>query len=280
LPALIALIRPCHRRHAPGSAGGTAEVVRLKLTGNWPNAGEDTPFDGIVPPGPVYHITTPRERDGTDVAEIATTEIYPERDEPATSDLYHLRVLKPLDDYNREVRNSPGASEAAEDAATDLIADLGDAALREVRPGLEEMRRHFAMADVLAGRYHAKTVSALFWVSIIVLMAALTFDSALHLLVGESLEKARALSMLSSPLLMLAAAFVYRRAKRNDYQNKFQDYRGLAEGLRIQFFWRLAGLNECVADHYLGRQMGTGVDSQRMSEFTGRRKLSARTCRR
>jgi hypothetical protein len=115
------------------------------------------------------------------------------------------------------------------------------------------MRRHFAMADVLAGRYHAKTVSALFWVSIIVLMAALTFDSALHLLVGESLEKARALSMLSSPLLMLGAVLVYRRAKRNDYQNKFQDYRGLAEGLRIQFFWRLAGLNECVADHYLGR---------------------------
>jgi hypothetical protein len=23
--------------------------------------------------------------------------------------------------------------------------------------------------------------------------------------------------------------------------------------LRIQFFWRLAGLNDCVADHYLGR---------------------------
>jgi hypothetical protein len=59
--------------------------------------------------------------------------------------------------------------------------------------------------------------------------------------------------MFSSPVLMLVAVFVYQRAKRRDYQNKFQDYRGLAEGLRIQFFWRLAGLDECVADHYLGR---------------------------
>ena len=87
----------------------------------------------------------------------------------------------------------------------------------------------------------------------IVFFAALGFDAALHLLVGESLGVVRAISMFSSPVMMLAAIFVYRRAKRNDYQNKFQDYRGLAEGLRIQFFWRLAGLDECVADHYLGR---------------------------
>ncbi len=46
---------------------------------------------------------------------------------------------------------------------------------------------------------------------------------------------------------------IYRRAKRAGYQNRYQDYRGLAEGLRVQFFWRLAGVDACVADHYLGR---------------------------
>lgn len=40
-------------------------------------------------------------------------------------------------------------------------------------------------------------------------------------------------------------------AKRGDFQNKFQDYRALAEGLRVQFFWRLGGLTDSVGDHYL-----------------------------
>ena len=48
----------------------------------------------------------------------------------------------------------------------------------------------------------------------------------------------------------------HRRAERNDYQNKHQDYRALAEGLRVQIFWRMAGLNDSVAEHYLGKQRG------------------------
>jgi hypothetical protein len=236
-----------------GAAGGTAEVVQLKLTGTWPGSAADAPFDGLVPVGPVYHVATPRERHEAYVPQVTFTELYPQRDEDETGDFYRFRVLKPLDDYNREVTDTPDAAAVAGRAAADLIPDLENAALLNVRGGLEVMRQHYAIADVLAGRYHAKTVSALFWVSLVVFFAALAFDSALHLLVGESLETVSAISMFSSPLLMLAAVLVYRRAKRNDYQNKFQDYRGLAEALRIQFFWRLAGLNDCVADHYLGR---------------------------
>jgi hypothetical protein len=236
-----------------GAAGGTAEVVQLKLTGNWPASAADAPFDGLVPVGPVYHVTTPRARHDANFPPVKSAELYPQRDEDETSDLYHFRVLKPLDDYNREVTDTPDATTLAARAAADLIPDLENAAVRNLRAELEMMRRHYAMADVLAGRYRAKTVSALFWVSLVVFFAALAFDSALHLLVGESLATVSAISMFSSPLLMLAAVVVYRRAKRNDYQNKFQDYRGLAEGLRVQFFWRLAGLSDCVADHYLGR---------------------------
>jgi hypothetical protein len=234
-----------------GAAGGTADVVQLKLTGNWPEAADDAPFDGIVPVGPVYHVMTPRQSHDTNVPPVTCAELYPQHEDEKTNDFYRFRVLKPLDDYNREVTNAPQA--AVSRAAADLIPNLENAAVREVRAGLEEMRQHYAMADLLAGSYHAKTVSALFLVSLVVFFAALAFDAALHLLVGESLATASAISMFSSPLLMLAAVLVYRRAKRNDYQNKFQDYRGLAEALRVQFFWRLAGLNDCVADHYLGR---------------------------
>jgi len=46
----------------------------------------------------------------------------------------------------------------------------------------------------------------------------------------------------------------YLWAKRAEYQKRFLDYRALAEGLRVQVFWQLAGLEGSVADHYLRKQ--------------------------
>ncbi len=58
-------------------------------------------------------------------------------------------------------------------------------------------------------------------------------------------------------LTIIAIIFLrHRHVEKNDYQNKHQDYRALAEGLRIQAFWRMAGIDDAVADHYLGEQRG------------------------
>lgn len=47
---------------------------------------------------------------------------------------------------------------------------------------------------------------------------------------------------------------VSMRKEATDPETAFEDYRALAEGMRVQFFWHLAGVNECVADHFLARQ--------------------------
>ncbi len=46
------------------------------------------------------------------------------------------------------------------------------------------------------------------------------------------------------------------KATRNHFQTRYLDYRALAEGLRIQLFWDLAGVGGSVAEHYLRRQRG------------------------
>ena len=74
------------------------------------------------------------------------------------------------------------------------------------------------------------------------------------------------------------------RVEEQDYQNKHQDYRALAEALRIQFFWHVAGVSEKVVDHYLRKAarragmdperapgLGRGVTGVRNSRGTGRR---------
>ena len=37
---------------------------------------------------------------------------------------------------------------------------------------------------------------------------------------------------------------------KSDSKTKYLDYRAIAEGLRVQQFWDIAGIKDCVADHY------------------------------
>lgn len=241
----------------PAQRGGTGEVVALKLKGELAPTTPGRRPPAAAPRGPVYHITVPREREGSRDIGVACTPIYPESedyDPPAAGDFHHQRIFKPLDDYNREVMVRAAEETAAiEQAGRDLMPDLADTPLGEAGPGIGIIRRHYAVADALANRYGASTNRTLYRLSIVVFMAALSFDLSVHLLVDQRLIALRTLGLFGLPILTAVAMLINRRAKRRDYQNRYQDYRGLAEGLRVQFYWRLAGVDACVADHYLGR---------------------------
>ena len=42
----------------------------------------------------------------------------------------------------------------------------------------------------------------------------------------------------------------------HDWQGRFQDYRALAEGMRVQLYWAIASVSAAVSDHYLRKQSG------------------------
>ncbi len=240
----------------PGQRGGTGEVVRLKLTGFHDDTPPGIDATPLVPTGPVFHITVPRERDGARDIAVTAAWIYPESDnfEPEVHNFYHHRIFKPLNDYNREaLARAAEEKPAMERAAADLLPAGANPAPGPIAPGFDTMRRHYATADALANRYGASTNRTLYRLTIVAFMAALSFDLAIHILGAENLAVPGTLCLFGLPVLTGIAMLIYRRARRADYQNRYQDYRGLAEGLRVQFFWRLAGVDECVADHYLGR---------------------------
>jgi hypothetical protein len=54
-------------------------------------------------------------------------------------------------------------------------------------------------------------------------------------------------------LLLLLAYAIYYRARRSRIHDRFVEYRALAEGLRVQFYWCACGLQRTVADCYLLR---------------------------
>lgn len=84
----------------------------------------------------------------------------------------------------------------------------------------------------------------LFWLRV---LFAIAFSTALiQVLSGLDLLKLGALAL---------AFIVFLVARRNDFETRYQDYRALAEGLRVQAAWFAAGLHEESVDaSYLGMQ--------------------------
>jgi hypothetical protein len=54
--------------------------------------------------------------------------------------------------------------------------------------------------------------------------------------------------------LLLGTLLFGWSCKRWELDTQHVDYRAIAEGLRVRFFWKLAGIGDSVADHYLGKQ--------------------------
>jgi len=52
-----------------------------------------------------------------------------------------------------------------------------------------------------------------------------------------------------------AAAAIFYRAQKGLFETKHLDYRALAEGLRVLFFWRLAGINDDIGEQYLRKHL-------------------------
>lgn len=115
----------------------------------------------------------------------------------------------------------------------------------------------YAVADALAIHYRNRNNSTFVGLLGISFLAVLILELFAHVLpeffpIGTS---ARMIIWLY-PLLWVSAWGLWYVAHRRHFQKKFHDYRALAEGLRVQFFWNLLGLEDHVEEYYLRKQRG------------------------
>ncbi len=75
---------------------------------------------------------------------------------------------------------------------------------------------------------------------------ALTFEIYLHVL--------KRYVLVQYPALFVTISALYFWHRKNDTHGKYLDYRALAEGLRVQLLWRLAGVSMDVSSNYLRKQ--------------------------
>jgi hypothetical protein len=270
--------------------GGTADVARFRLEG--PPLDLLPPRDPLDAPdtGPLCHIHTPRQ------STASTSEAHIDdspRDKPPP--VGSRRVLWARDqnpgewararacaeEFNRDVLEADGGADGNAERRRSRSWVLPDEGQKSLRPREREILDAYAAPDSLAVKFAVqtqRTTARLFaWVFVAAacfnLFDALPLSGALASLLGQpdaaeaastGWDNTAARGLAAIPWLLLAslaagwlgAGTVHRRASRADIQNKHQDYRALAEGLRVQFFWSLCGLNESASDHYLSKQRG------------------------
>lgn len=222
-----------------GQLGGTGQVVRFH---------HDDVMPDYAPPTSVsllsltddesdlcYHIVCSRDRPGGEPAPglvpLSSFWFTKDTENPRSEQIpeRHRRVFVHANEFSREAQNF---APLIDQQRASLLTGAPIAALPS---GLADIDQAFCAADWLAIRYQKRVAVALKAGHLFAMVAAAAYLSYTDL---KSTPSIIALILL----MMLAAVGVNWIAVRGAWHRKYLDYRTLAEGLRVQFYWAAAGV--------------------------------------
>jgi len=251
-------------------AAGTSGIVRSRLSGNYDQSIVKHDLFDVPNSGPVHYIFTRRKlKDARITSPAAKPEagdclmdekngiLYPalwKKDETNSADpasriqdaeLHYAGTLRKINAFNRDarLRCGPGAVDRSSQA---LISPKDQAGLPVA---LTKLLHLYACADSLAPQFEITTERALK-----VLLAGAVVSFSFLGIFSELLPATYVLALF--PVILGLVYLYYRSVERQEIKDKYNDYRALAEALRVQLFWKLIGSREDVQDHYLRKYRG------------------------
>lgn len=224
----------------------------------WQRNGVDAPY--AVPfgelddaePGPICHIVTPRVGCPRPAGAFELKHLFPrsdvserekekEKEKPQIDAAYSFWGR--IDRFNRDASEISHRSEAAVMESRRDLADENTAA--KLSAPVRSLLEHFALADSVSRQFQKRTLRTVRWLFVLAFGSVMFLETYAH---SDEPER----RVLFVHLLLLAVGFGwYVVAQSREIQGRYLDYRALAEALRVQLFWRWAGLPDSAADHYL-----------------------------
>jgi hypothetical protein len=232
--------------------GGTSQAVHFKLDGvPEPYGPPQHPLDP-VDSGPVFHVVTPRHCNPAPVGALTLRKLFPPGHESGKdAATAYRRLYQRINAFNRDAVRLGGR--LAGWLARSKSWLLPDKEAERLPEPLKRFVDCFAVTDTLAIWFQRRALRSMALLLVLVFLAAFFFNAADSVRDPQNLLALRSLRLLY--VAMLGGAYaILLWAWWTDYHAKYLDYRALAEGLRVQLFWRLAGLPDSVADHYLRKQ--------------------------
>lgn len=154
--------------------------------------------------------------------------------------------LRKLDEANAMLAQISRKNIAALAASAErLLPDSVVATLDAQSMAGARIRHAYACADIVSQTNQRYTYRAISGIVLALPAAVLSYELYAHVMRGWGM-------LLTYLLVIGMPALVYHFFIRPmEWQNHFQDFRALAEALRVQFFWGLAGVPCAVTDFYL-----------------------------
>ncbi|MGD8339835.1 MAG: hypothetical protein PVH89_03585, partial [Gammaproteobacteria bacterium] len=219
--------------------GGTAQVVRFHHDDVMEGyAASDNITQQLLADDEsdlVYHIVISRDRDNGAPQEGLETLSFAwyttDEDEPRTEELpeMYVRIFERTSEFNRE---AVAHASRIKEGSYPLIDEKKEL---ELPPEARRIDEIFCAADWLAIHYQQKLHRALRIIHTLVFFMGLMF-----LLYSDFDTRNQFLLMLGG--FMVGALLVNRAAASGHWHSKHLEYRALAEGLRVQFYWAAAGV--------------------------------------
>lgn len=157
-----------------------------------------------------------------------------------------IRVFKRMEMFNRDIKSMPDKRKTEIETNKAYVIPCEECA--DLTEMSSRVLHHYAVADTQAIRFQKKSDRTLLSLFIIVLFALSCFEIYAHL-------KMSYWFLTGYPLGLAFGLFIFLYATRyKKVQSKYLDYRALAEGLRVQFFWILSAHTEEVIEFYLRKQ--------------------------
>lgn len=219
--------------------GGTSQVVRFHhydvMPGYTPRATASRLTLTDDESDLVYHIACSRDRpDGAPAPGFEPLQVSwftTDEREPRTAQIpmRHRQVFERANEFTRDVRLH---AEAIEAGKYPLLSEKQAASMP---PGLQDINSVFCASDWLAIHFQKKVLTMLRVSHVCVFLTGLAYVSY------TDFNSDRVFLFIVLGLMLVAMGIGYFAA-RGAWHRKYLDYRTLAEGLRVQFYWAAAGV--------------------------------------
>jgi hypothetical protein len=183
----------------------------------------------------VYHIVCSRDRpDGAPEIGMKPLDwswFTKDRQNPRSQEIprQHQLIFERSNEFSRD------AIQHAEEIAAEKYPLYTDEQSDRLPPGVDDINRLFCIGDWLAIHYQKKVLLTLRVTHLFAFLMGLMF------LLYTDFE-AWTYFMFAFLMFFVLSAGIQQAAGRRGWHRKYLDYRTLAEGLRVQFYWAVAGI--------------------------------------
>lgn len=215
-----------------GKKGGTADIVKYKRTGDDSNIAKSTFEYG----GSVFILPSNRSTNAGQISAGLKQDIELSL-ETVLKDSSIEEALEKIEEINADSLNLSRKTQTRSQSF--LITDP-----EKLDAPQKSILNTYSILDVLSLRFHKKYMQTVIWLFITGFFLVVSLAIYTNLWLNKSV-------LAIAVLLIVLAGIIYHFSRITRDHSKYLYNRTLAEALRIQFYWNIAGINHKVSDYIL-----------------------------